>query len=185
MFLLMLFQAKRFKKDRDAKWAYFGPEVLSGKLDFKTFEAVLLGNENHRAYQNGYRDARRLRVEKWIKSIESDPQRARVLRKKEIDAEWVPNFRMNAVRERMEKKMVEWGEETKPMPSYIRRRLLESDIPMNRELGTMNKELKKVEDHHDDEDEVEAPGWTEVGLLWKGKSVEEVEHIMKMPRAWE
>ncbi|KAK7720747.1 hypothetical protein SLS57_005285 [Botryosphaeria dothidea] len=177
--------AKRFKKDRDAKWAYFGPEVLSGKLDFKTFEAVLLGNENHRAYQNGYRDARRLRVEKWIKSIESDPQRARVLRKKEIDAEWVPNFRMNAVRERMEKKMVEWGEETKPMPSYIRRRLLESDIPMNRELGTMNKELKKVEDHYDDEDEVEAPGWTEVGLLWKGKSVEEVEHIMKMPRAWE
>lgn len=179
-------QARRFKRDRDAKWAYFGPSVLSGQLDFRTFEAILLGNENHRAYQNGYRDARRLRVERWLSSLEKDPKSVSALRKKHIDAEWVPNFRMNAVREKLESRMVESGEEKGPLPSALRRRALESDVPMKRELGELDEELLQIleedeAEHIADEDvEEESPRWMEVGLLWKGKSPEEVAKLVKV-----
>ncbi|KAL1635864.1 hypothetical protein SLS56_001559 [Neofusicoccum ribis] len=178
--------ARRFKRDRDAKWAHFGPSVLSGQLDFRTFEAILLGNENHRAYQNGYRDARRLRVERWLSSLEKDPKSLSALRKKHIDAEWVPNFRMNAVREKLESRMVESGEEKGPLPSALRRRALESDVPMKRELGELDEELLQIleedeAEHAADEDvEEESPRWMEVGLLWKGKSPEEVAKLVKL-----
>ncbi|OJD32973.1 uncharacterized protein BKCO1_3400039 [Diplodia corticola] len=172
--------AKRFKKDREDKWAVYGPEVINDQLHFRTFEAVLLGNENHRAYQNGYRDARRQRIERWIRRVESDPERAYALRKKEIDVEWVPNFRMNAVRERLERKMVEWGEEQYPQPQVIRKRLLESDVPMKRELCTLDVELATEEDGWAHGDEVEPESYAEVGLLWKGRTPEEVEKLMRI-----
>ncbi|KKY22731.1 hypothetical protein UCDDS831_g03446 [Diplodia seriata] len=176
--------AKRFKRDREDKWAVYGPEVINDQLHFRTFEAVLLGNENHRAYQNGYRDARRLRIERWIEKIEKDPKRAYTLRKKEIDAEWVPNFRMNAVRERLEKKMVEWGEEQYPQPSVIRKRLLESDVPMKRELCTLDNELAEDEGEWSHDDHFDSERYAELGLLWKGRTSEEVERIMQI-RAYE
>ncbi|KAL0259057.1 hypothetical protein SLS55_006562 [Diplodia seriata] len=182
--VLTSIQAKRFKRDREDKWAVYGPEVINDQLHFRTFEAVLLGNENHRAYQNGYRDARRLRIERWIEKIEKDPKRAYTLRKKEIDAEWVPNFRMNAVRERLEKKMVEWGEEQYPQPSVIRKRLLESDVPMKRELCTLDNELAEDEGEWSHDDHFDSERYAELGLLWKGRTSEEVERIMQI-RAYE
>ncbi|KAK0663227.1 hypothetical protein DIS24_g1362 [Lasiodiplodia hormozganensis] len=172
--------AQRFKRDREDKWALYGPEVINDQLNFRTFEAVLLGNENHRAYQNGYRDARRLRIEQWIERAEKSPEGAYALRKKEIDSEWVPNFRMNAVRERLEKKMVEWGEERYPQPSVIRKRLLESDVPMKRELCTLDDELAAEDEDWFYDDEVDSERYTELGLLWKGRTSEEVERIMRI-----